>query len=564
MKNNKRKYISAVAIAAMSLLSTGCAEDFLSTSPITSKTDVSYYLKSAEFNEALVGAYDAIQRLEANGFGLYMSPEMMSDECLGGSGSGDGAGYPNLNAFIQDNAYTENLWEEDWVQAYKVINRVNTIISKIDQAEWKNEAEKNGILSEAKTIRAFTYLHLVRTFGQCVLLEIPSQENKPCSDYKAVYDLIFKDLKDAATNGSDDASPSRYGHANKYVAEALLGRAYLFYTGYYGEEPAGCTKADAKAAIDDIVSSGKFALQDNPFKLWPSSARYKAVADGKKFQDAHTAGNDYSYAGETNNEFIFSIRHTELGNYNGSCESANWICNISVRTSGSATKNMQKYGYFGGWGINTVSSKFVNSFESGDLRKEASVVDIVKELGGDVKGDDYGADTQEYTGYCVKKYMILGDVEDPSKAGCVVANPDTDFMIGNPQDNVVIRYADVLLMQSELNESVDGINAVRKRAGLEGIASYSKEALFNERWHELCFEGQRWFDMLRYDGIKDNFAYAVKCFNDIEGEEVYSGKVAKKMTYDVTNFLKHKGLCPIPLNQITISGGVIEQNDGWK
>ncbi len=548
----------------MSLLATGCGDEFLSTSPITSKTDVSYYLKSAEFNEALVGAYDAIQRMEANGFGLYMGPEMMSDECLGGSGTSDGSGYPNINAFVQDNASTENLWEEDWKQAYIVINRVNTIITKIDQAEWKDESEKNSILAEAKTIRAFTYLHLVRTFGQCVLLEVPSQENKACSNYKEIYNLIFDDLKFASANGSDDASASKYGHANKYAAEALLGRAYLFYTGYYGEEPANCTKADAKAAIDDIVNSGKFALQKNPFQLWPSSARYKAVAEGKKFQDAHSAGNDYSYAGETNNEFIFSIRHTELGNYNGNCESANWICNISVRTSGSATKNMQKYGYFGGWGINTVSAKFASTFESGDLRKEASIVDIAKELGGNVTGDDYGADTQEYTGYCIKKYMILGDQDDPSKAGCVVSNPDTDFMIGNPQDYVIIRYADVLLMQSELNESVDGINAVRERAGLGKIGSYSKDALFNERKHELCFEGLRWWDMLRYDGIKGNFAYASKCFADIEGEVVYSGKVAKTMTYDVSNFLKHKGLCPIPLNQITISGGVLEQNEGWK
>ena len=93
----KHKIFSALAIAVAAIFTTGCAEDFLSTSPITKKTDVSYYTTEAEAQEALVGCYDGLQLMSANCMGLYLVPEMSSDECLGGSGTNDGSGYPDLS-----------------------------------------------------------------------------------------------------------------------------------------------------------------------------------------------------------------------------------------------------------------------------------------------------------------------------------------------------------------------------------------------------------------------------------------------------------------------------------
>lgn len=66
---------------------------------------------------------------------------------------------------------------------------------------------------------------------------------------------------------------------------------------------------------------------------------------------------------------------------------------------------------------------------------------------------------------------------------------DNLMQTGSIHDLVLIRFADVLLMQSELKEDVSGINRVRSRAGLEPIGTYSLAALQNERRWELCFEG---------------------------------------------------------------------------
>ena len=84
---------------------------------------------------------------------------------------------------------------------------------------------------------------------------------------------------------------------------------------------------------------------------------------------------------------------------------------------------------------------------------------------------------------------------------------DNLMQTGSIHDLVLIRFADVLLMQSELKEDVSGINRVRSRAGLEPIGTYSLAALQNERRWELCFEGTRWNDIRRWhiaaDALKD-------------------------------------------------------------
>ncbi len=52
----------------------------------------------------------------------------------------------------------------------------------------------------------------------------------------------------------------------------LLARAYLYYTGYYGEEHPACSKAEATAAINDVVENGGYELEENYKDFWmPSS-----------------------------------------------------------------------------------------------------------------------------------------------------------------------------------------------------------------------------------------------------------------------------------------------------
>jgi hypothetical protein len=132
-----------------------------------------------------------------------------------------------------------------------------------------------------------------------------------------------------------------------------------------------------------------------------------------------------------------------------------------------------------------------------------------------------------------------------------------DMVHGDPmqlwaaQDYIYLRFADVLLMHSEVSETADGINAVRLRAGLDAVG-YSLDAVKEERMYEFAFEGLRWFDLVRWGDV-------VGAYNEVI--DVNNSGVPGK--YQVTYRPETKGLVPIPETEIRLSNGVYEQNPGW-
>jgi hypothetical protein len=89
--------------------------------------------------------------------------------------------------------------------------------------------------------------------------------------------------------------------------------------------------------------------------------------------------------------------------------------------------------------------------------------------------------------------------------GKYLANSTSTSLAGN--DWIVIRYADILLMQVEAimagNTSttdataVAAFNAIRTRAGLPTVATVTKADLLKERRIELAFEDLRLYDLVR-------------------------------------------------------------------
>ena len=99
--------------------------------------------------------------------------------------------------------------------------------------------------------------------------------------------------------------------------------------------------------------------------------------------------------------------------------------------------------------------------------------------------------------------------------------------VGN--DQILLRYADVLLMYAEaLNEiqydasegslALKYLNAVRKRAGISNLTAKQlptqekfRKGILVERQREFPYEGQRWFDLVRM-----GFAKSVMAENGVE------------------------------------------------
>jgi len=125
---------------------------------------------------------------------------------------------------------------------------------------------------------------------------------------------------------------------------------------------------------------------------------------------------------------------------------------------------------------------------------------------------------------------------------------------------VLIRFADVLLMQSELKEDVAGINRVRARANLAPITAYSLAALQNERRWELAFEGTRWNDIRRWH-------IAVAALEKQTNVSIYTSGTATKNTAHnggyAARYNATAGFQKIPENQVTLNEGMVQQNAGW-
>jgi hypothetical protein len=136
--------------------------------------------------------------------------------------------------------------------------------------------------------------------------------------------------------------------------------------------------------------------------------------------------------------------------------------------------------------------------------------------------------------------------------------PPYGYSTYSQQDWVILRYADVLLMQAEAENELNGptstvynaINAIRVRAGMPELPAgltkdQMRDRIRHERRVELAFEGQRYFDLKRWKIAKE-------VLNNVQDGLV---------TYKFED--KHY-LWPLPQSEIDKAGGILVQNPDYK
>ncbi|WP_142530487.1 RagB/SusD family nutrient uptake outer membrane protein [Pedobacter westerhofensis] len=529
------KTIKILVFMAVLLMAGACKKSFLDVQPITTVTDENFYKTPGDGFKALVGCYDGLQIIWSAGVSLPVAAEVLSDDCFGGTGNSDGFAYQMLDEFDKARSPSDqNVFGQNWALYYKAIYRCNVFLGKMDQINWGSDtALKTTYEAETRYIRAYLYFDMMRLWGHIPLLTAPSAENLPQADPDAVYKVIADDLKFAAANikGQSYAAqdPATHGRVTKYAAEALLARVYLFYTGYYGKpDLVGIAdKAMVLAGLEDVISAGGYDLLDKYANLWPAAA-------------------PDTYAGEDNKETVFAIKYTYTSDYSGNVDGNYWMVLLGIR-------EQYIFPYGNGWGGGTVDPKLYNAFDGKDTRKVASVIAI----GEENLNFTNKAKQREYTGYYIKKYSPLVD-----KNGIPLpqVNGNPDFQIGQYQDYVSIRYADVLLMAAELGSpnAQTYFDKVRRRAYQDSFVSLpvTRENIMNERRLEFAFEGLRFYDLLR-QGVQ------VAAQQIAQSTTVLNGGVSTAKTISASKIIETQGLQQIPNTQITLSSGTLRQNAGW-
>ena len=619
-----KKYIlSALAVCSAAIF-TSC-DDMLDTDPrVTDATSATFPGKIADV-EALNTATYSIMNTMGGGDADTQNPfywwEIMSDNCFGSGGLQDNK-VKSLHHLVQMNS---NQYEQPFVLLYGGINRANNQIETIDNVDWTgNEAKRNQLLGEGYFMRGLYTLWLTQLYGDVPLITstlITEEMKAQVSAEEVIYPQILSDFVSGQNLMSTEKSS---GHANKYVAEAFMARAYMFWAGFYkkvadlstGSAPAidlveqeGCTaaslsQADVVNALRDVVNSGAYELLEDYRSLWQYSNSYvwdetqKALETGEghayKFIADMKRENcfDQPGMGNGNKEELFQIQFMNASKWDldqkGPYSCARMYCNYlsvfwALRVNGHNGDRNFTYPFTQGWGQGTPSNNIWDDWtvaenEGGytDIRKLGSLIDGVTEN----KEIDYEfvKDCCEASGFGVKKYngVTLDALTGDSPWWDFAGGENFKGTLDNPmqgdhfEDFYLMRYADVLLMLSEMTGDAQYMNQVQKRAGVPETP-YSLKELQNQRRWEFAFEGLRFNDMRRWSG-KDGgeSCYAAKALQAQAGKQmVVKGNVANKTTMKhmtcswTKRYADTNGFLAKPQSQITLMNGKLIQNPGW-
>lgn len=539
-----RNIITAILLIALGFAS---CDDFLETDDKNNSVESNFFSTKAECEQALWGCYNVLQANNLDN--ILLVAESMSDNSYIGAGTDGDLGWDEFR-----DAGEQNMFKGAWEKYNWGIHRCNFLLENLPNAPISDE-DRISLEAEVKFLRAYFYFDFVRLFGNVPLNTTSDGEDLAQADPKLVYELIAKDLVFASENLKSSYSAEWYGRATSWAAKSLLARAYLFYTGYYqANDLAGVVTGDKmRTYIQQVIEEGPFSLLEDYRSLWPYSQLTYWTGEAEDI-----------FAGESNQEIVFSIKYTEEGTsesfLSGAFDNVNlatgntWVLYLGPRSAGSDVIGAFHYG----WGFLPVTPKLFNAFDTKDRRRDASIVDL------EVKDGYSGADNQrDYTGLWQQKYQPLVDEDGVPLAG----NSGSAWQYGQGQDYYIIRFADVLLMGAELFLTEDNakaqkyFNDVRKRAfGADYVEKpVSIDAIFSERQFELAFEGIRYFDLLRYDG-QNNLNYAKTNIDATSGQVITSHEVVEKQV----SFRKEtKGLLQIPYEQINLSTK-LKQNPGWE
>lgn len=372
-----------------------------------------------------------------------------------------------------------------WGRFYTTIAYANIVLDHVNTPSMTT-ASRNSYTGQAKFIRALMYFNLVRMFGgvPLVLTELTS-ESQAYSYNRVTADEVYTQIEKDLTD-----------------AERLLAVSYT------GADIGRATSIAAKALL------GKVYLFEKKMTL----------AETKLAEVAATAGTLLPYdqifgQGKDNNkDIIFAVQYLGGGFGEGNTFASGFV----PQTSGSTIINVA------GGSNNIGTPDLYKAFEAGDSRLNTSI-------------GIFTSGTLTY--YYAKKFVYQS----------VAAGSEGD------NDWPVLRYADVILMYAEvLNENnkttqaLTQLNLVRNRSNLGSKTGLSQDdarnAIRNERRVELCFEGERWFDLIRYG----TFVQVMQAY-----------KTANKSANGVIgNVLAIQSLYPIPVREIQLNPK-LTQNPGY-
>lgn len=509
----KPLYLALLGVIAMS--ASGCKKWLVEENVDPSNLSLAtFYTLPAHADAAIAAAY-AQTRFVNGGAGIFANNFSMLEMVTGTAKTetGQNTDLNNLIGLVYngDNVFVTNWWNG----AYSVIAQTNLVLDNVPGINM-DETRKAQVLGEARFLRAWSYFYLVRLYGDVPLLTTSITDVDDPRVYPSrtpsdsVYAQIIEDLTTAENAGLPMIDNS--GRVSLGAVKSLLAEVYLTMAGAPMNAGASYYQMAADKA-NEVITSNAFGLFSDYLSL-------------------------HSVSTENTKELIFEIQYL-----NGVADNPN---------QGILLPNFKEVSAYGTEIGSTVPTRqFYESFEAGDLRAK------------DREGFFY-------TSYYDGGSGALKDLSAPYiyKHFDIVAN-GTAGVKGTAVSGLNwmnIRYPQVLLTYAEASNEANGptqaaydaVKSIRDRAQLTtpALGTFSKETfrefIWKERWHELCYEGVTWFDMIR---LRQAYNETTDSFEPFVGHRFPdSGSVLEE---------KHL-LFPLPTRELQNNPNLAPQNPGYQ
>lgn len=537
MKNN----ILYIALTLVFMLtSNGCNDEFLEPNPLSFFAPENAFVDAEGFDAALVACLRNV-RHEYYGDGNPMITEnIFSDVAVEGTTDKTGPAMDLPAQILPDaclNSTNCNRIGWYWREGYRRIRYASAVISRIDNAEYKNVEERNHVLGKAYFHVARTMYRLVHQFGDVpmVLGEVTS----PRLDFntvtrESILRKCKRDLEFAAQWVKPEWETNVIGDVTKAAANHVLTKVNLAL----GEFD------DAIASASAIINDGHHALMTERFGVDKDDPSKNVV------WDLHQAENKSNIE---NTERIYVMVAREGFEEDGNSRTS--IMRQTIPFWGGTGKIKTPTGLAGTSDKPNIEIDQVTKYGRGIGRCRMSPyghTDIWTDPNDLRHSDENWVDMEDLR----YNHPGLQDANDPyfgenlqlydSQGGILctdtirswygwpyyklyVADPTDQTPDGGRGDWYLYRVAETYLLRAEayfwkgqLAEAAADLNAVRNRAGAASVTAdqVNMDVIFNERARELYYEEPRKTELTRASYI---FA--------MTGKTAYNGK-----TYSMDNF----------------------------
>ena len=520
----KKNILYIALLGMMSLMTVSCDKELDIEKHGNMGSMDTYYNTDENINTASAALYVSGKSLYYNW--LYTKNLLSDDVWAGGGQRGDNGEMEKLNEYNFDSNHS--MIESLYSGLYSVIYNANLII---DKTEGDTPVMKRAI-NEAKVFRAWAHFELVSLYGTAPKVDhllTPDEYRQSNGNPAETWAFVEQDLTEAIGSGtlpskSDVNDPETGIRVTKEFAQALLGKAYLFQ-GKNGE---------AASMLDNVINSKKYALFTGEYDAQFHAAannNCESIFEFQKRNDPEQLWNNFDFI------YIMQGWRTSVLAYGMPA-----VAELALGTYGFINPRKSLYDAFVAW----------EGADGYRLRKSILNYQQMVAYGVSVQP---GAAVYGDEGYFFWKNQSL-------REDCI-----TDmsyFQVGQFINPKVMRYAEVLLLAAEANlqsgntaKALQYINEVRTRAKETPLTSVSLNDIKMEKRLELCIEGVRYQDLVRWGDAKTAMADQGKQVPAFIGDAV-------QWNWQNTNYgFKDKNvLLPIPLKELELNPNM-SQNAGW-